>query len=49
MKITTEITPNYDFFWAGARDTANNMTLEQIEEVFCMLEEIYPEGMTDIF
>lgn len=48
MKITTEVTPNnYDFFWAGARDTVNNMTLEQIEEVFYMLEEIYPEGMTD--
>lgn len=48
MKITTEVTPNnYDFFWARARDTVNNMTLEQIEEVFYMLEEIYPEGMTD--
>lgn len=48
MKITTEVAPNnYDFFWAGARDTVNNMTLEQIEEVFYMLEEIYPEGMTD--
>lgn len=48
MKITTEVTPNnYDFFWAGARDRVAYMTLEQIEEVFYMLEEIYPEGMTD--
>lgn len=48
MKITTEVTPNnYDFFWSGARDTVNEMTTSQIETVFSMLEELYPEGMTD--
>ena len=48
MKIYKEVTSYYDFdFWSGAKQTADEMTAEQIEEIFAMLEECYPDGMTD--
>lgn len=48
MKIIVNVEPNdYDFFWSGARHTVNKMTTSQIETIFYMLEELYPEGMTD--
>lgn len=47
MKVYKE-TNGSDFdFWSGARDTVKYLTEEQIEEVFNILEEIYPEGMTE--
>ena len=47
MKVYKEYS-GVDFdFWSGARDTVKYLTTEEIEEVFAMLEEIYPEGMEE--
>lgn len=47
MKVYKEVT-GMDFdFWSGARDTVKYLTVEEIEEVFSILEEIYPEGLTE--
>ena len=37
---------NFDF-WSGAKDNANMLTYEQLEQTTEVLEEIYPEGMTE--
>lgn len=48
MKIYSEVNNYNDFeFWSGARETINYLSTDEIETVFCMLEEIYPEGMKD--
>ena len=48
MKITKEVNNYYDFeFWSGARDTAEELTADEIEEIFTILEDAYPEGMTE--
>ena len=48
MKIYKEISGRYDFdFWSGARDTVNYLTDDEVEQIFDMLEEIYPEGMDE--
>ena len=48
MKITKEVNSYSDFeFWSGARDTAEELTADEIEEVFSILEDAYPEGMTE--
>lgn len=47
MKIYTEIS-GHDFdFWSGARDTVKYLDDDEIDTIVSMLEEIYPEGMTD--
>ena len=46
MKIYTEVSSEYDFeFWSGAKDTIAYLTHEEIEQIFEMLEDAYPEGM----
>ena len=48
MKIYTEVTSANDFeFWSGAKDVASYLADEEIETIFSMLEECYPDGMTD--
>ena len=48
MKITEEVDSYSDFeFWSGARDTAEELTADEIEEIFTILEDAYPEGMTE--
>ena len=48
MKITKEVDSYSDFeFWSGARDTAEELTADEIEEIFTILEDAYPEGMTE--
>ena len=48
MKITKEVDSYSDFeFWSGARDTAVELTADEIAEVFSILEDAYPEGMTE--
>ena len=47
MKIYEEVSSYSDFeFWSGARDTAEELTADEIEEIFTILEDAYPEGMT---
>ena len=48
MTITKEVNSYSDFeFWSGARDTADELTADEIEEVLTILEDAYPEGMTE--
>ncbi len=34
-------------FWSGAVSRANQLTLEQLDQIEFELEELYPDGMTD--
>ena len=47
MKVYKEVS-GYEFeFWSGAKDRANYLTYDEIEKVFSILEECYPEGMSE--
>ena len=47
MTIRSEISiANFDF-WAGAKYTAQVLTLEQLDTIEAMLEELCPNGMTE--
>lgn len=47
MRVYKEVS-GYEFeFWAGAKDRVNYLTYDEIEKVFSILEEIYPEGMSE--
>lgn len=48
MKVYKEVNSYSDFdFWSGARDTVKYLTADEIEEIFSMLEDAYPEGMEE--
>ena len=48
MKVYKEVSGRHDFdFWSGAGDTVNYLTDDEVEQIFEMLEEIYPEGMDE--
>lgn len=45
MKITSDLNlRNFDF-WSGAKD--HEFTYEELEQIEFILEDIYPDGMTD--
>ena len=47
MKIYSETSlRNFDF-WSGAVDFARELTSEQLDQVEAILEDEYPEGMSD--
>jgi hypothetical protein len=47
MTIISE-TPLREFeSWAGGRDTMNCLTWEQLDTIEGILEDIFPDGMTD--
>ena len=47
MKIVSEM-PLRDFkFWSGAKDTAAELTNDQLDQLEEMLEDTNPDGMTD--
>lgn len=48
MKIIKEVNSVSDFdFWSGAIYTINHLSDSQFETVIRILEDNYPEGMTD--
>lgn len=47
MKIISDISLKDFGFWSGGRDTADDLTNEQLDRVEAELETLYPEGMTD--
>lgn len=48
MKIYTEVTSKNDFeFWSGAENTVNVLSDGEFETVMNILEDAYPDGMTD--
>ncbi len=47
MKIYTEENLRNFEFWSGAVDTVNYLTLEELDEIEAILEDTYPEGMSE--
>lgn len=47
MKITTEQTLKNFEFWSGAKENANSLTYSQLDEVENILEDIYPDGLSE--
>lgn len=47
MKIVSEMSLKDFQFWSGAKDTAAELTVEQLDQVETILEDLYPDGMTD--
>ena len=47
MRVYKEVDAyNFDF-WSGAKDTVKYLTDEEVNMIFEMLEELYPEGMDE--
>lgn len=47
MKLYKEQSLTDFGFWSGARDTVNYLTDEELDTIEEMLEELYPEGMSE--
>lgn len=47
MKIILDISLKDFDFWSSARDCADKLTDEQFDQVEAVLEDMYPNGMTD--
>lgn len=47
MKYTVDETLREFQFWSGAKETAKQLTDEQLDQMETILEECYPDGMTD--
>ena len=48
MKITSEMSLRNFEAWSGAKDTLNKLIeLDKCDELEAVLEDIYPEGMTE--
>ena len=48
MKVYSEKSLRNFKFWSGAKSNAEELTLEQIDMVESILEELYPDGMEDV-
>ena len=47
MKIYSEKSLSDFEFWSGARQTAELLTVEELDSIEATLEEIYPEGIDE--
>lgn len=47
MKLYTEKSLKNFEFWSGAVYTAEQLTSEQLNTIEAILEELYPEGLTE--
>lgn len=47
MKIIQEINLPYFEFWSGAKSNAEELSYDQLEQLEYILEDAYPDGMTD--
>jgi len=47
MKITTEQSIANFKFWSGAKSNASELTFSQLNEIESILEEIYPDGLSE--
>lgn len=48
MKIISETSLRGFEFWSGAEANANMLTLEELDQLEVILEDTYPDGITDI-
>jgi hypothetical protein len=47
MKIYTETSLTNFKFWSGAKDTVKYLTYDELEQIESILEDAYPDGMSD--
>lgn len=47
MKIYTENSLRNFEFWSGAKDTVEYLTLDELDAIEFILEELYPEGASE--
>lgn len=47
MKIYREIPLTEFNFWAGGKDTIEELTEEELDQIEQILEELYPEGLNE--
>ena len=47
MIIISDIDLRNFGFWSGGKDTAKTLTLEEIDQIQFILEDSYPDGMTE--
>lgn len=47
MKVYSELSLRDFEFWAGAKENAQKLSPEQLDEVEHNLEEIYPDGIDE--
>ena len=47
MKVTTEQSLSNFNFWSGAKDNASELTDSQLDTIESILEDIYPDGMSE--
>ena len=47
MKIYSEKSLRNFEFWSGAKENANELTGAQLDEVENILEDMYPDGMSE--
>lgn len=47
MKVYRDIPLTEFEFWAGGKDTVEELTDSELEQIEQILEEIYPEGMSE--
>jgi hypothetical protein len=47
MQYTVEKSLSAFEFWSGAKETAKELTNEQLDQMESILEDCYPDGMTD--
>ena len=47
MKTYNDINLSSFEFWSGAKDNANELTTEQLEQIDEILSDAYPEGMDE--
>lgn len=49
MKIYTETSLRNFNFWAGAKDNAKELTIEQLDQLEAILEDMNPDGCDETF
>lgn len=47
MKYTVDESLREFQFWSGAKETAKKLTAEQLDQIESILEDCYPDGITD--
>ena len=45
MKIYNETSLSEFEFWSGGRERAEVLTSNQLDEIECILEDLYPDGL----
>ena len=47
MKLYKEESISNFEFWSGAKDRAENLTSQELDQIESILEDLYPDGMSD--